>query len=119
MSETATSIPQKGLGTVKWHDVLKGLYYISIGQILALVGFLVSSLLQEHPHFPTWAEWLPYVKVACYSIGGYITGKFGVNNVGQILKKDQPVVHIGADQLDELQQKADILDSHDMAKKNL
>lgn len=107
MSEIATTVPPKGLGNVRWKDLVKGIYYACIGQILALIGFMFTGLLQEHPHFPTWVEWLPYVKATLYAIGGYIAGKLGVNNVGQIFQKDKPVVHVDANQLASLQEQAD------------
>jgi hypothetical protein len=98
--------PPKGLGTINWRDLWKGLYYAAIGQILALIAFLVTSLLQEIPHFPTWVEWLPYIKGTAVAIGGYLAGKFGVNNVGQILKKDRPVVKIDVETLNDLKDNA-------------
>lgn len=106
MAQIASTIPAKGLGSIRWRDLTKGLYYAAIGQILALFGFLFTGLLQEHPHFPSWVEWLPYVKATLYAIGGYLAGKLGVNNVGQILQKDKPVVHVDATDLKELQAKA-------------
>lgn len=107
MSDTTPAIPPKGLGTLQWRDLLKGVYYAAIGQLLALGGFFLTSVLQEHPHFPSWVEWLPYVKATLYAIGGYITGKLGVNNVGQIFTKDKPIVHVDAQALEELKEKAD------------
>jgi len=106
MSENATTVPIKGLGTVNLRDLWKGLYYIIIGQVIAMVSFLSINLLQEHPHFPTWVEWLPYIKSSVYMLGGYIGGKLGINNVGQIFKKDQNVVHVDIDSYNELQEKA-------------
>lgn len=106
MSENATTIPPKGLGSVNWNDLLKGIYYACIGQLVALVLFLFNSLLQEHPHFPTWIEWLPYVKATVAAIGGYLLGKFGINNVGQIFQKDKSIVHVDAEELASLQLKA-------------
>lgn len=110
MATPTATIPPKGLGNINWNDLWKGLYYAAIGQILALIGFFVSGLLTEHPHFPTWAEWLPYIKSTLYAIGGYLAGKFGVNNVGQILTKDKPIVRVDAEALDELKAKAEIAD---------
>ncbi len=76
-----------------------------------LAGFLITGLLTEHPHFPSWPEWLPYVKATVYAIGGYLAGKLGVNNVGQILKKDKPIVHVDAQALDQLKAKADLAET--------
>jgi len=98
--------PTKGLGNINWRDLWKGLYYAAIGQLLALIGFLFMSLLQETPHFPTWVEWLPYVKGTVVAIGGYLAGKLGVNNVGQILKKDRPIVRVDVETLNDLKAEA-------------
>lgn len=105
-TEVATTIPPKGLFSVQLKDFLKGLYYAAVGNVLYLIGFFINSLLQESPHFPTWAEWLPYVKGITVAIGGYIVGKLGVNNVGQIFQKDKPIVHVDAEDLEHLQNKA-------------
>lgn len=109
MPDNSATIPPKGLGSLQWHDLLKGIYYAVIGQVLYLIGYFFSSLLQEHPQLPTWVGILPYVKAIGVTIGGYIVGKLGVNNVGQILQKDKPIVHVDADALDELKAKADLL----------
>lgn len=104
MSET--TVP-KGLGSINfWRDLLKGIYYAAIGQILYLIAFFINSLLVEHPRLPTWPEWLPYIKAVTVSVGGYIIGKFGVNNAGQILTKDQQMVRVRKDTLQELKDKA-------------
>lgn len=107
MPELATTIPPRGLGSIQWKDFLKGLYYAVIGNVIYLITYFVGSILQEQPHFPTWTEWLPYVKGIAYAIGGYLVGKLGVNNVGQILKKDKPIVHVDAIELEELQNKVE------------
>lgn len=106
MSAVATTVPPKGLGSIQWKDFLKGLYYAIIGNVIYLVSFFISSLLQETPHFPTWAEWLPYIKGIAAAFGGYIVGKLGVNNVGQIFQKDKQIVHVDANDLKELENKA-------------
>ena len=106
MSENGTTIPVKGLGNIKWKDFWKSLYYAAASQIIALVVFFIKNILQLHPHLPTWGEWLPYVQMTVYAIGGYIAAKFGVNNVGQIFQKYQPIVHIDVDSLNELKEKA-------------
>lgn len=104
--ENGTTVPVKGLGNIKLKDLWKGLYYAIAGQIVALFLFFCNSLLQEHPHFPTWLEWLPYIKATFAAIIGYLGAKFGVNNVGQILQKDKPVVHVDVESLNDLKAKA-------------
>lgn len=104
MSEIATiTIPPTGLGRIMfWRDLGKGLYYACAGQLLALVSYIGDSILQEHPHFPnTWIEWLPYVKNIAYAASGYVIAKFGVNNIGQIGKKNKPVVLVSQKHLEE------------------
>lgn len=115
MAQQVTPPPPKGLGTLNWRDLWKGLYYAAIGQILALIGFFFTSLLNEHPHFPTWVEWLPYVKATLYAIGGYIAGKFGVNNVGQIFTKNKPVVPVAVETLNDLKDKAEQADTKNVS----
>jgi len=108
MADTPTAtIPPKGLGSLKLADLWKGLYYAASAQILALIYFLFEQLLTEHPHFPTWIEWLPYVRATVFAILGYLVAKLGVNNVGQIFTKDKPIVRVDAQALDELKAKAD------------
>lgn len=99
MSEIATTVPPKGFGSLQARDWLKGLYYAVIGQLVIMLYFLVDNLLQEHPHWPTWAEWLPSVKAFVSTFAGYVLGKIGVNNVGQLFQKDKPIVHVAADEL--------------------
>ena len=105
-THTPTPPPPKGIGTIQLRDFIKGLYYAGIGQVLLLAGFVVSSLLQEKPVFPTWAESLPYIQSLAATLGGYILGKFGVNNVGQILTRDKEVVKIDVNTLENLKEKA-------------
>jgi hypothetical protein len=107
MEETSTTIPPKGLGSIKWNDLLKGLYYAVFGSIVLYFGFIFNSILQEHPRLPNWVESLPYIKGIAASFGGYLLGKLGVNNVGQIFTKDKAVVRVDATELKDLQQKAD------------
>lgn len=105
--QQGTTIPPKGLGSINWNDLLKGIYYAISAQIIALVYFGVQAIFQDHPHFPTWIEWLPYIKAAVIGLLGYLFGKLGVNNVGQIMKKDKPVVPVDTEQLDNLKSQAD------------
>ena len=105
-NEKLTPLPPEGFGKIKWHDLAKGLYYAVIGSVLTLLGFLVEGILTETPHLPTWVEILPYIKGVTATIGGYILGQFGINNVGQILKKNKEVVKIDVNTLEDLKEKA-------------
>ncbi len=107
MAETSTTIPPKGLGSIKWNDLLKGLYYAVSGSAVVYISVIFNSILQERPHFPNWIESLPYLKGIAASFGGYLLGKLGVNNVGQIFTKDKSIVHVDATELKALEQKAD------------
>ena len=109
--EVATKVPPKGLWSLQARDFLKGLYYAVVGQLVIMIYFLIQNLLQEHPHWPTWAEWLPSVKAFVSTFAGYILGKIGVNNVGEIFTKDKPVVHVDATDLKNLENKARVADN--------
>lgn len=106
MSDNVAPLPKK-IGSVRLNDLVKGIYYAISAQIIALIYFGVEALFQEHPHFPTWAEWLPYTKAAVIGIVGYLIAKLGVNNVGQILQGDKPLVRVDANKLEELKTKAE------------
>ena len=108
MSEekSITPLPPKGIGSIKWYDLLKGMYYTAIGAVLALISYVVTGILTETPHLPSWVEILPYVKTIVFTIGGYLVGQLGVNNVGQILTKDKETVKIDVDTLQDLKQAA-------------
>lgn len=108
MSEIATMIPPGGLGKIRGRDFIKGLYYACCGQILAIGYFAFDSILQETPVFPTWAEWLPYIRAFIIAVLGYVLGKLGVNNVGQILSKNKPVVSVHKEDLEEIIDKAKV-----------
>lgn len=108
MADTHTPPPPKGIGTIQLRDFVKGLYYAGIGQVLLIGGFVISSLLQEKPVLPTWEQYLPYLQSLATTLGGYILGKFGINNVGQILTRDKEVVKIDVATLENLKEKADI-----------
>lgn len=102
------TVPPTGLGSIAfWSDLGRGLYYACAGAILRLVSFVGGSVLSEHPHFPnTWAEWFPYVQGIAFAASGYVLAKFGINNVGQIMQRDKPVVLVGKEHLEDLTQQA-------------
>lgn len=97
-----------GLGKIHVRDFVKGLYYACCGQILGMLYFAFDSILQETPIWPTWAQWLPYIKAFVISVLSYVLGKLGINNVGQILTKNKPVVSVHKDDLQEIIDKAKV-----------
>ena len=104
MSQNA-DIPPRGLNSIKWQDLLKGVYYAAIGQLVYLIIYFGDSILQATPHFPTWSEYVPYLKAVFVSIGGYLLGKLGINNVGQIFTSDKAVVKMDVNSVNELKAK--------------
>jgi hypothetical protein len=102
MAETTTSIPQKGLWTVKATDFLKGLW-MAVGSSVIAFGFLI---INNHWHLPSFDQLEPYLNAFAIAFLTYIGKNAVTNNVGEILKKDKPVVHVDASELASLQQKA-------------
>lgn len=102
MAENTTSIPQKGLWTMKAMDWVKGLGLALGTSILALGSLIISN----HWRIPPFEVLEPYLDTIGYGFLAYIGKNLTTNNVGQLFKKDQPVVHVDASELASLQQKA-------------
>ena len=101
MPQTATTIPPKGLGSLKLSDFWKGALMAFGTSILSRIYFLLTQ-----DHFPSWHEFQPYLQAAFAAFVMYILKNLGTNNVGQILTPDKPVVHVDAEQLKSLKEKA-------------
>ena len=106
MAETATSIPQKGLWTVKAADFLKGLW-MAVGSSVIAFGFLI---INNHWRIPSFDQLEPYLNAFSIAFLTYIGKNVVTNNVGELFKKDKPVVHVNAEKLQTLEQKAAALD---------
>lgn len=102
MAETTTSIPPSGIGRLHWNDLLKGLIKSSSGLI---VGILIKTL--QDKSIPSYAEIEPLLEAVVYFFVGYLGINAATNNVGQMFTQDKPVVVVGAEKLENLQQKAD------------
>lgn len=102
MSEQSTSIPQKGMWTIKAMDWVKGLGIALFGNIAAMGIYLVKQ-----DHWPTYEEWQPYIVITVTTFFAYIGKNFTTNNVGNLFQKDQPVVHVNAEKLASLEKKAE------------
>jgi enamine deaminase RidA (YjgF/YER057c/UK114 family) len=103
--KSTTSLPPKGIGNIKAYDFIKALYYAILGTLFTFAMFMMESIFQNKPHFPTWIEMLPYLKAIIGQSMVYIAGQLGINNVGQILTKDKSTVRIDVDTLKELKEK--------------
>src|SRR5690242_4551739 len=101
MAENATTVPPKGLGTIKISDFWKGALMAFGTSLLGGIYFLLTK-----DHFPTWAEFQPYLQAAIAAFIMYILKNLGTNNVGQLLTKDKPVVHVDVETLNDLKYKA-------------
>lgn len=112
MAENSSSIPQKGLWTVRAMDWVKGLG-LALGTSILAVGSLIIS---NHWRIPTFEVLEPYLDTIGYGFIAYVLKSFTTNNVGQPFQKDQPVVHVNAAKLDTLQQKANELDNIEDSK---
>jgi len=95
MSENASTIPPKGYGKVGFNDLAKGALIVSFGHITAMIIFLIRQ-----DHWPSWVEWQPYVEAGVYTLLGYVGKNLVTNNAGQLFKQDQPLVTVGAEELE-------------------
>lgn len=102
MAEVATSIPQKGLWSIKISDFLKGLW-ISVGS--SVIAF-IYLIINNHWKLPTFEVFEPYLNAIGFSFLSYLGKNLSTNNVGELFKKDKPVVHVDASELASLQQQA-------------
>ncbi len=84
-----TKLPPKGLWTVRFSDFIKGAILSCSAQLMAMLDFWMRS-----DHFPTYAEWQPYVKVTIYFFFIYLGKNFLSNNRGQFLKADVNKDHL-------------------------
>lgn len=102
MGQDATTVPPKGLGTLKLSDFWKSLFLAAIVNILLVIYPIIQG-----GHWPTIVDLQDMLKSTVAIIIGYLLKNLGTNNVGQILTKDQPVVKAEVKSLDELKAKAD------------
>ena len=100
MSETTSSIPPKGLGQIHLNDFWKSLLLAALSNIL--IG--IYAIIQTGA-FPTKADLIVMTKSTIAIIISYILKNLGTNNVGQILKPDQPTVRVSSEKLEDLENK--------------
>lgn len=101
--ETTSRVPPKGLWKLQATDFLKGLWLAVSSGILALGYFIMSN----HFKLPTMEQAEPYLQAIGAGFFAYIAKNLGTNNVGEFLKKDKPVVKVGAEKLETLKKEAE------------
>lgn len=102
MTEIATTIPPKGLGSLQLSDFWKSLFIAALMNVLLGLYAIINS-----GAMPTQADWIVMGKSTAAIILSYLIKNFSTNNVGQLFTKDKPIVHVDAEQLTELKQQAD------------
>lgn len=101
MSETASTIPPSGLGKLQLNDFWKSLLLAAISNVLLGLYTIIQS-----GHFPSSEDWGDMAKSTIAIILSYLIKNISTNNTGQILKKDQPIVAVSAEKLEEVVDKA-------------
>lgn len=97
MSQETTTIPPSGLGKLQISDFLKSLLLAAITNVLLGLYTIIQS-----GKFPTYEDWLIMLKSTIAIVISYLLKNLGTNNTGQILKKDQPVVTVSAEKLEQV-----------------
>lgn len=98
MAEQASQIPPKGYGTIKLSDFWKSLLLAAISNVLLSLYAIINT-----GAFPTYADLIVMAKSTLAIIISYLLKNLGTNNVGQLLKKDEPVLAVGKEKLEDLQ----------------
>jgi hypothetical protein len=106
MSEIATTIPPKGLGSLRISDFWKSLFLAALVNILLVLYPIINA-----GNWPSHSDLDSMLKSTIAIIMGYLIKNLTTNNVGQLFKKDKPIVHVDAKSLSELQAKAGASDS--------
>lgn len=102
MSQQAAQIPAKGFGSLRGSDFIKAFVKSSGGLILA-----IGMKALQVKHFPSYDQIEPLLEAALFFVVSYLGFNGATNNVGQMFKRDKPVVIVDKEHLEELQNKAD------------
>lgn len=102
MAQNASTIPPKGFGKLHINDFWKSLLYSAITNMLLFLYPIINA-----GNWPTTLDFQNMSKTTAAMIIAYLLKNLGTNNVGEFLKKDKPVMLVNADNLNELQEKAD------------
>ena len=98
MSETTSSVPPSGYGQLHLSDLWKG-FMKSCGGLI--IGIIIK-LIQDKFKLPEYSEVEPLLEATAYFFLSYLGLNAATNNNGQLFKKDQPVVTVSAEKLNEI-----------------
>jgi hypothetical protein len=101
MAQEGTTVPPKGLGTLKLSDFWKSLFLAAIVNVL-----LVLYPIIQGGQWPTSADLQDMLKSTVAIIIAYLIKNLSTNNVGQVLQKDKPMVNVDVNTLNDLKEKA-------------
>ena len=99
--QIAQTIPPKGLGSIQLSDFWKGLLLAALTNVLLGTYAIINT-----GAFPTHADWMTMLKSTLAIVIAYLLKNLGTNNVGELMTKDKPVVHVDATDLEKLENKA-------------
>lgn len=101
MAQDANTIPPSGLGKLHISDFLKSLLLAALTNVLLALYTMIQA-----GHFPEGKDWGDMLKSTVAIVISYLLKNLGTNNVGQILKKDEPTVTVPAKELEKVIDKA-------------
>lgn len=101
MSQEASTIPPGGIGKLQWSDLFK-----SVGLAVATNALMSLYSLINSGSWPTQEDWMDILRTSVAFMISYIVKNLLTNNVGQMLKKDEPIIPVGAKELDKVIEKA-------------
>lgn len=102
MSQDTTTIPPRGLWTLKLEDIWKGFIKSCGGLILGLI----IKMIQDKFHLPAYDQVEPLLEASAYFFLGYIGINYASNNEGKMFKKDAETIRVPVQQLNELKEQA-------------
>lgn len=95
MSETANQIPPSGFGKIQWSDFVK-----SVGLAVFTNALMSLYTLINSGSWPTKEDWMDILQTSVAFMISYIVKNLLTNNVGDLFKKDEPIVTVSAKKLE-------------------
>lgn len=102
MPELATTVPPKGIGALNWQDIGKTVFLAAVTNMLLSLYSIINA-----GGWPTHQDFIVMAKATIAITIGNLIKAVSTNNVGQLFTRDKPIVHVDAEQLKEVVEKAD------------